>query len=100
MAAVDERTADSAVERARAIALARNWAGDKDRVNIAKANAELDSELMKARARHDETYAYRKLLEAVHESFVRDAAVVSRELTRRVDKEPPARRSDRWGGGR
>lgn len=97
MAAVDERVSDASYERAKAISVLRDWGGAKaDRVNIAKARLEQDSDVTDAQESYFEAYAYRKMLDARHEAFVRDAAVVSRELTRRVDREGPTRRNDKY----
>lgn len=100
MAAIDERAADTLFEKAKAIAVVKGWTGSKeDRVTLAKARMEEDEDYSEMRQQQLDAYAYRKLLEARHEAFVRDAAVVSRELTRRVDREAPQRRSERWAGG-
>lgn len=96
-AAVEEKVAESAYERAKAIAVVRDWGGGKaDRVNIAKARQESDPDVAETKDEYMDAYAYRKLLEARHEAFVRDAAVVSRELTRRLEREAPVRRNDRY----
>lgn len=100
MAAIDEKAAEYAYETSKAISVVRGWSGTKDdRVALAKARMEEDDDVVDARQKYLDAYAYRKLLESRHEALVRDAAVVSRELTRRVDREAPQRRSDRWGGG-
>lgn len=97
MAFVDERIAETVYERAKAFAVVREWGGGKeDRVVLAKARLEQDGDVSATRREHLEAYSYRKIVEAVHEAHVRDAAVVSRELTRRVDREAPSRRNDRW----
>lgn len=96
MAFVDERIADSVYDRAKALSTVRDWGGKEDRVNLAKARLELDDDVQECAQERHRTYAYRKLVESVHESHVRDAAVISRELTRRVDRDGPTRRNDRW----
>lgn len=99
MAAVDERTADTLYDKAKAVSMVRGYGGKEDRVTMAKARLEDDEDVQRFRQEQLDAYAYRKLVEARHEAFVRDAAVVSRELTRRVDRDAPQRRGDRWGGG-
>lgn len=100
MAAIDERAAETLYDKAKAIAVVKGWTGGKeDRVTLAKARMEEDDDVVAYRQDLLDAYAYRKLLEARHEAFVRDAAVISRELTRRVDREAPERRGNRWAGG-
>ena len=100
MAFADERTAEAAHDLAKAKASVRDWGGTKDdRVTVAKARTETDDEVVTTRQAVLDAYAYRKLTEAVFDAHVRDAAVVSRELTRRVDREAPECRGHRWAGG-
>ncbi len=99
MAAVDERVAEALHDKAKAISVVRDWGGKDDRVNVAKARLETDEDVVTTRQALLDAYAYRKILEVRYEAYVRDAAVVSRELTRRVDREAPERRSHRWAGG-
>jgi hypothetical protein len=99
MAAVDERTADTLYDKAKAVSMVRGYGGKEDRVTMAKARLEDDADVQRFRQEQLDAYAYRKLVEARHEAFVRDAAVVSRELTRRVDRDAPQRRGERWAGG-
>lgn len=100
MASVDERAADEYFEKRRAIAMVMNHGGGReDRVTVTKAAVDADEKVQEAKQLRLDAYAYRKLLEAKHEAFVRDAQVVSRELTRRVDREIPERRTNRWAGG-
>jgi hypothetical protein len=79
----------------------RTWGDDEDDSGVGKvarrqARQAQDPDVARTRQQQLDAYAYRKLLEARHEAFVRDAAVVSRELTRRVDRDGPTRRNDRW----
>lgn len=103
MAFVDERVADAVHEKAKALSAVRTWGDDDDegvgKVARRQARQASDPDVSRTRQEQLDAYAYRKLLEARHEAFVRDAAVVSRELTRRVDREAPERRTNRWGGG-
>lgn len=82
---IDESNAIRLLEIAKAKYLAANWTGSSgDRVAVQKAEAlmdtsvqELDSEVLTYKAR-------RKLYTILVESLARDAAVVSREITRRT----------------
>lgn len=103
MAFIDERVADAVHEKAKALSAVRAWDTGDDtgvgKVAARQARQAQDPEVAASRQSQLDAYAYRKLLEARHEAFVRDAAVVSRELTRRVDRDGPVRRNDRWNAG-
>lgn len=103
MAFVDERITDAVYEKAKALSAVRTWGDDEQddgaavgKVARRQARHAQDPDVLRTRQQQLDAYAYRKLVESVHESHVRDAAVVSRELTRRVDREGPTRRNDRW----
>lgn len=65
-------------------------------VTWVRAQMETDPEIQNARGELKVSYARRKLKQMLFESAERDAAVVSRELTRRTDaKSPGYRRADR-----
>lgn len=65
-------------------------------VTWVRAQMETDPEIQSARGELKVFYARRKLKQMLFESAERDAAVVSRELTRRTDaKSPGYRRADR-----
>lgn len=59
--------------------------GDKgDRVTYARAQVAADPTVVGLKARVEEAHAYRKLVESLAANIERDAALVSRELTRRT----------------
>jgi hypothetical protein len=98
IADVEERSANLIYEKAKALALLRAWSGGKDdRTTIAKAEVSADPTILEYEAAYENAHA-RKRFTAVHfEAAERDAAVVSRELTRRVGKkESHERRVERW----
>lgn len=96
-AMVDERTAEAHLEIAQAQSLIANWTGGKeDRVTIAKAQRMLDPSYMRMRKVHEDAYAYRKLVETLASNTERDAAVVSREITRRTSTNPVDQRGRRF----
>lgn len=101
LAEIDVREIEAVLTQAEATVLISNWTGAKeDRVAIARAERDVDETVVDFRTKLDVAVAYKKLMGTVYDSAERDAAVVSRELTRRVGREPHDRRADRWGGGR
>lgn len=108
VADVDERFADAYVDQLKARHLVETYdLGDEDTpkskrpgVTVARAGKSLDPIYQEAMQEKLNAYARRKLLAARHEAFERDAAVVSRELSRRIERDPSARRTARFGGAR
>lgn len=101
-AEVEARRADQKLSEAQADALVLAWGEVRsnrgDSVTVAKAKRDTTPQVQEAAQRALDTYAYRKRLEVRTEAFSDDAFVVSRELTRRTNMEPPRRRESRWGG--
>jgi len=96
-AEIDERAAENVLEVTKARHLVRGWTGASgDRVTVQKAEALLDEAVQERSAAYEVIHARRKLLSILVESLARDAAVVSRELTRRVGRSDHERRLDRW----
>jgi hypothetical protein len=86
VAVVDEREAQRALDTAEASALLQNWTGAKGTtVTFVKATIAALPEIQALSRELDTKYAFRKLIEARMENVERDAAVVSRELTRRTN---------------
>ncbi len=101
MAEVDLRALEAVLSTAENTVLLRDWTGAKeDRVTIAKAERANDPVVQEWRQKVDTAWAYRKLMLVIYESTERDAALCSRELSRRTGRESIERRADRWGGGR
>lgn len=99
VADVDEAFAKELVDKLKAISLVRTYDADaKGGVTRARAEKSLDDDVQAAIQERLNAYARRKLLQARHEAFERDAAQVSRELTRRTEREPSVRRTARFGG--
>ena len=92
MAEVDERWADAGMEKARALALLDGSAKD---VTQRKAKAYESDDYLEAEARYHEAMAYRKLVGVLFANAERWSALLSRELTRRVNRDPRERRADR-----
>ena len=96
-AMVDERIAEGALEVAQATSLLSNWTGGKeDRVTVAKAQRLVDPAYLALRKKHEDAYAYRKWVEAEASNTEKDAAVVSREITRRTSHNPVDSRGRRY----
>jgi hypothetical protein len=93
-AEVDEKYAVADFERQKAINTVANK-GEKT-VTTAKAKAYEDPEFLAAQEEAHRTYALRKMLESLYNATDRKAQVLSRELTRRVGREPREQRSARW----
>lgn len=76
----------------------RDWGGTKDdRVAVAKASRVLDPDVAEQKQEVANRYAYRKLVAVLFTNIERDAALVSRELTRRTGSyEAKPRRESRW----
>lgn len=98
VAEIDERAAESVLEAAEATAMVRDWGGTgADRVAVAKAQRQADPEVILRKQTAAERYAYRKLVGVLFTNVERDAALVSRELTRRTgSQESRPRRESRW----
>lgn len=92
-AEVDEKSCVDDLEWKRSVAISRSSAKN---VTGAKADATGDPEVATAKEAKDEAYAYRKMVGAIYEATDRKAQVVSRELTRRVGREPREGRAGRW----
>jgi len=93
-AEIDERYADAAVEKIKALKSLENK-GEKT-VSAAKAHAYTDDDYLDALDEQQRAYAFRKLITAVYDNSERTAALLSRELTRRVNRDTRERRVDRW----
>jgi hypothetical protein len=80
-----------------ATALLGSWGGTKeDRVALARAEREVHPAVVEQQARYNTAKAHRKMLSTLADNMERAAAVVSRELTRRVGREPVERRHRGW----
>ena len=93
MAEVDERWAEAAMEKNRALALLDGTAKD---VTRSKAAAYKSEEYLNAEEKYQECMAYRKLVGVLFANADRWSALLSRELSRRVNIEPRTRRGNRY----
>lgn len=90
-----ELEAESELKRAEAIAMA---ASDEKQVTKAKAEALTDDEVVTWKVMWRQAKAHRKAVFLKVEALDRLANFVSRELSRRIGREPVQRRQQRYGG--
>lgn len=91
LAEVDERWAEAGMDKERALASL----GKVRDVTERKAKAYESDEFVTAEGRYHEAMAYRKLVSVLYQNADRWSALLSRELTRRVNRDPRERRSER-----
>lgn len=92
---VEEARAEAHVRYVEARAMVTNW-DRTDKVTVARAELALDPEVAQARQDLLVAYAHRKMTGVVYSNCERASQLVSRELTRRVGREPLDRRGDRF----
>lgn len=96
-AQVDERAAQKALDLAEANAMISGWVGGRDaRVALAKAKLATDPKVISLSEALDDAHSYRKLIETMANNLERDAALLSRELTRRTSTPTPTKRAGRY----
>ena len=66
------------------------------RVTVAKARRTADIEVQKAATEYRKKHARRKMVTAMADIMERNAALISRELSRRISTSEVQGRSDRW----
>lgn len=94
---IEEADASTMVEVSKARHLVHAWTGASgDRVTVAKAEAVIDPIVREYEEAMITAKAKRKGYSVLVESLARDAAVVSREITRRGGGLPAERRSSRF----
>lgn len=92
MAEVDERYAEAALDKTKLIK------GYDFRNKTDKTLAAADQEYWEALEAYQQRMSYRKVIEMTYDNAERNSALLSRELTRRVNRTARDGRSDRWGG--
>ena len=94
---IDEHAAETMLELAKARHLAKGWVNEStSRLAVHKAAAANDPEIQRLTDTLDGLKARRKLLGIMVDSQGRDANVISRELSRRIGREPAQRRADKY----
>lgn len=93
-AQVDERAVEKKLAHSENLLMIA--AGDKgDRVTYARAQVAADPTIIALKQEVEDVHAYRKLVEVLAANIERDAALVSRELTRRTSSRNRTS-SSRW----
>lgn len=102
LAEVDESFANEYIDKLKAMGLVQTYDAEEKKGGVTRARAEkrLDPIYETAVQEKLNAYARRKLINARHTAFERDAALLSRELTRRGERDPVQRRVHRHGGAR
>jgi hypothetical protein len=96
-AEIEEATAETELKVLEATGIASGWIDPKEsRVTVLRAEAKLDPEYVAARARFDDAYARRKMLNVLATNMERGAALLSRELSRRLGRSPVEGRAAGW----
>ena len=93
---VKEEEAGREVKKLEAMHMVMNWTAAKDKVTLARAQMVTSPDITNARELELRCYAHRKMSQVVYENCERTAAMISRELTRRLGREPYDRRVGRW----
>jgi hypothetical protein len=94
VAEVDESYAEEFLNRVKAIK-ALSASAEKS-VTLMKAKAYQDEDFLEAHQRYQEAYAYRKLIKVKYDNAERNSGLLSRELTRRTNRDPRERRVERY----
>lgn len=81
------------MEKAKALALLGGAAKDVTRT---KARAYESEDYLSAEETYHEAMAYRKLVGVLYNNAEKWSALLSRDLTRRVNRDPQERRADRY----
>lgn len=98
---IDEADVQAALDVAEARAKVSGWDDDEApksdrRVTIAKARQVIDAEVIRAHEEFRKVKSRRKMVNAMCDILERNAALVSRELSRRIGRADITRRSERW----
>jgi hypothetical protein len=93
-AEVDERYADAALEKIKAIKSLENKT--EKTVTAAKAHAWTDEDFLEAHGEYQRAHAYRKMVGVAFQNSERNSTLLSRELTRRVNRADREGRVERW----
>lgn len=93
---IDLSAAKARLEVTKARYLVESWTGaSEDRVTISRARSVTDDKVQKAEAEVRMLDAKRKMFSVLENTMARDAAVMSREITRRTGSAGPSLRNDR-----
>lgn len=99
VAEVEERSLVDTLDLTKARLMLHHRGEDEKTMTAAKGRMAEDPEYVEAKQAVDEIYARRKVLGTLAESLDRRSTFLSRELTRRVGRDPRDQRNGKWGGG-
>ena len=94
-AEVVEAKAEARVRYVEAQTMVGQWKSN-DKVTVAKAALATDVQVEDARQEFLVAYAHRKMTQVILNNCERSAALISRELSRRIGRDPVERRNMRW----
>ena len=94
-AEVEEAKCEAVVKYQEAAHMVSNWDA-KDKVTVARAEFTIAPDVVEARKNHLTAYAMRKMAAVVYDNCDRTCKLLSRELTRRLGRDPWERRQMRW----
>lgn len=92
---VEEEKAERTMKFLEGQKMLQQW-DDKGTVTKQRAEVSQDPEVEKARQNHLQKYAERKYTKMIYENCERSAALISRELSRRIGRDGTERRNMRW----
>jgi hypothetical protein len=96
-AEIEEANAETELKVLEATGIAAGWIDPKEsRVTVLRAEAKLDPEYVSAHVRFDQSKARRKMLAVLCNNMERGAALLSRELSRRIGRAPVEGRAASW----
>lgn len=98
LAEIEASSAKEQLDQVRNLAILGGSGGSYESVTEAKAAASQDPDVVEWTRKHSVADSQRKLLKSMYEAHQEKSFVVSRELTRRVGRDPYERRTSRWGG--
>jgi len=94
---IEEANAETDLKVLEAVSLASGWEGPKEsRITVLRAERDMDPEVMAARSRFDQAKARRKMMGVLCGNMERGAALLSRELSRRIGRAPVEGRAAGW----
>jgi len=95
-AEIEEANAETAFKLLEATGIVAGWDNPKIPVTVTKAEAQSDPEYVEAKTRFDQAKARRKMLAVLSNNMERGAALLSRELSRRIGRAPVEGRMAGW----
>lgn len=97
MSEIEEADAETGLKVLEATSIAAGWQGPKEtRITVLRAERDTDSEVMAAKSAFNEAKARRKMMGVLCGNMDRGAALLSRELSRRIGRAPVEGRAASW----